>query len=273
VRRDLVAVPVALAGIFVILLGGASCASRRNKRQESVQHLSAEALYGRATQEIAQRDLRKARLDLERVQFTAENRPKLEPLVRLSLADATFYGGDDISLIEARSKYLDFVTLYGDHKKAPYAQFQAGVCSLRQARDPSKDQAQTQTAIADFREVRRRFPDSPYAHAAAEMIDEAEKSMAEHEFLVGYFYYKRKAYTAATERFRGVMEQYPRYREREKLYFYMGQALIAGNNDAEGRIYLDKLLTDYPDSEYAEEAKKILASGPTEAKNKTNGKS
>ena len=86
--------------------------------------LTAEDLYRQGVAAIEQRKLR-VRTLLERI-HSAQDRPDLEPPVRLALADATFYLGDDVSLIEAHAKYLDFVTLYGDHAQAPYAQFQAG---------------------------------------------------------------------------------------------------------------------------------------------------
>ena len=241
------------------LLAAQGCAHKKEIREAEIEHLSAQGLYDRSQLELASGSLRKAKMDLERIQFTAEDRPKLEPLVRLGLADVTFYQGDQISLIEARSKYMDFVTLYSDHPKAPYAQLQAGVCSLKQVRDPSRDQAQTQKAITDLHEVAKRYPKSAYVDPAQDMIDEAERSLAEHEFRVGYFYYKRKSYEAASHRFRTILDQYPKYPEREKLYFYMGDALIHANNDAEGRIYLDKLLTDYPEGQFANDAKKALA--------------
>jgi outer membrane protein assembly factor BamD len=247
------------SAVALVLVATAGCAARKEAADDDYVRLSAQELYQRSLDQLASGSLRKSRQDLERVQFTAENRPKLEPLVRLGLADVTFYQGDQISLIEARTKYLDFVTLYADHPKAPYAQLQAGVCSLKQVRDPSRDQGQTEHAIADLREVERRYPKSIYVDAARDMIEQAEQSLAEHEFRVGYFYYKRKSYLAASERFRIILDRFPKYAEREKLYYYMGQALILGNNDAEGKIYLDKLLTDFPEGQFAEDARKALA--------------
>ena len=175
------------------------------------------------------------------------------------LADATFYLGDDLSLIEARSKYLDFVTLYGDHPLAPYAQFQAGVSSLRQAANPSRDQSETAVAITDLKDVVRRFPESPFAAAAKEALVRAETNLAEHEFLVGRFYLQKRKYRAATARFRALMETYPHYEYREKLYFHLGKSLLLGESVSEGKSWLDRLLADYPQSEYAKEAKALLA--------------
>lgn len=188
----------------------------------------------------------------------ADDRPALEPLVRLAIADSTFYKDAILDLIDARSLYLDFVTLFGDHELAPYAQFQAGVCSLAQANHPAKDQSQTLSAFQDLKEVERRYPNSRYALAARDMIRKAEGNLAEHEFIVGRFYLKRKKYFAAGERFRHLLKKYPDFQDNEKVYFYLGQTLLASDNGVEAKIYLEKLLADYPEGRYAEQAKKAL---------------
>jgi len=252
--------------VSVLVLTGLAfaegCAGRRHRARGEAEIRTAEEAYARALEELSLGHLRRARARLEKVPLTAESRPALEPLVRLALADATFYLGDDLSLADARGKYLDFVTFYGGHPKAPYAQLQAGVCSLKQARHPSRDQSTTRVAIEDLREVGRRWPSSPYARAARGVLGLAEARLAEHEFLVGRFYYERKAYPSAVRRFRDLLDTYPGYHGKEKVYYYLGQALLRSGNAAEGRLYLDKLLTDYPNGRYAEQARKTLEAEP-----------
>lgn len=251
----------ALLASIALLTAAPGCSS--TKKGPRIPALAdpayATQLYDEGMRQLASRSFRKARTTLERIQIAAADRSRLEPLVRLGIADATFFIGDDASLIEARAKYLDFVLVYGDHPKAAYAQFQSGICSLKQVRDGSRDQSQTAIAVADFQEVEKRFPDSPYARAARQRIDVAEANLAEHEYVVGRFYYQRKKYFTAATRLRGLLEKYPRYRDRQKVYFYLGQALLKANSDAEGKIYLDKLVKDYPDGKFAPEAKRALA--------------
>jgi outer membrane protein assembly factor BamD (BamD/ComL family) len=71
---------------------------------------------------------------------------------------------------------------------------------------------------------------------------------------------------AAVQRFQEILDRYPHWREREKLYFYLGQAQLKAGNDVEARIYLDKLVTDYPHGEFRKDALKELdkAGGPLE---------
>jgi outer membrane protein assembly factor BamD len=208
---------------------------------------------------MARRQLRKAKQLLQQIQFTQAERPVYEPLVRLVLADATYYLGDDLSLIEARSKYLDFVTLYGDHPRAPYAQFQAGMCSVKQIYSASRDQAQTRVAIDDFAEIDRRWPESSYGRAARQFVGKGQDVLAEHEFVVGNFYRTKKAYAAATERFKHLLETYPTYRSKDKVYYWLGWTLTEASEPAAGRVWLDQVMSEYPKSKFAGMAKRLLA--------------
>jgi outer membrane protein assembly factor BamD len=253
---------VAAALLVPALVLGAGCAARRKERQEAARITDPAVLYRMALEALEQDRSFKAKEYLERIQYTPESRPALEPLVRLALADTAFVLGDDVSLIDARAKYLDFVTLYSDHPRAPYAQTQAGVCSLRQAAHPNRDQTQTIVAINDFKEVARRYPASPYVRAAADRLRAAERRLAEHELAVGRFYFKRKSYLAAIERLRGVLKKYPEFAGKERVYFYLGESLARTNNDTEGRLYLEKLLADYPNGKYAEDARRTLGQMP-----------
>jgi outer membrane protein assembly factor BamD len=248
----------ALLGLGLIA-GAGGCAAKQTKAKQTAEVLSAEQSMAQADRAMASHQLRKAKTILQKIQFTQAERPVYEPLVRIGLADATYYLGDDLSLIEARSKYLDFVTLYADHPKAPYAQFQAGMCSVKQIYSASRDQAQTRVAIEDFQEINKRWPTSPYGRAARQFLGKGQDGLAEHEFIVGSFYRKKKVYAAATDRYKYLLENYPTYRAKDKVYYWLGWTLTKASEPAEGRVWLDQVMNEYPRSKYAGMAKQILA--------------
>jgi len=248
---------VMLSGLLALAVALPGCASKK-KLNEPLGVVAAPAVYREGMAALQRHELKRAKTLLEQISYAPDERERLEPLVRLAIADVTFYDRYGVSLIDARSLYLDFVALYGDHPLAPYAQFQAGVCSLLQVARPSKDQTETRQAIRDLRVAERRFPNSAFAEAARTMMRQAQNNLAEHEFMVGKFYLNRKAPLAAVNRFQGILELYPHYSEKDKLYLYLGQALLKLDNDLEARIYLDKLVTDFPDGQYVDEALKEL---------------
>lgn len=252
----------ALVGLLALALvaAGVACAGKKKKALKgAAEVLSADETLRRVDDAMARHQLRKAKTLLEKIQFTTEERPVYEPLVRLALADATYYLGDDLSLIEARSKYLDFVTLYGDHPKAPYAQFQAGMCSMKQIASPTRDQAETRVALSDFAEIDKRWPNSPYAQAAKQFIAKGRDALAEHELVVGNFYRKKGDLDAAVGRFRGLLDGYPHFGQRDEALYWLGWTLLKGRDPSQGRVYLDEVVSDYPKSKFADDAKKLLA--------------
>jgi outer membrane protein assembly factor BamD len=246
-------VPLVLAGLAAIAVE-----AKRKTPASTAPRTSTES-YEVAMNDLRTGDERKALSRLQAIQYLGPERAELEPKVRLAIADATYYQGYSIARIDARSLYADFATLYSDHPQAPYALFQSAMCSMAEMKHPSKDQVDTHQTIADLNEIVRRYPASPWAGAAVRMRRIAERRLAEHEFVVGRFYAERKRPLAAIARFRIVLDQYPSYPERDKVYLYLGRALLANKNDVEARIYLDKLVKDYPDGPYADDARRELA--------------
>lgn len=254
--------PLSALLLLSLLIGLATttggCANRKSEQDTAA--LTAEAKYRLGIEYLEKHRYQKAINTLASInQYDSDKRQELEPLVRLTMADATFYQGNDLSLIDARSMYLDFVTLYGDHPLAPYAQFQAGICSLKQVIHPARDQTQTRLALEDLGEVDRRYPGDRFATGARLMIRTGEYNLAEHEIIVGRFYMKRKKYVASIERFRKVLDLYPNLADKDRVYYYLGESLLRSENTEEGRIYLGKLVRDFPAGKYVNLARKSLS--------------
>jgi outer membrane protein assembly factor BamD len=241
---------------LAVFAGG--CGGKKKYAGLGGELLGPTVAYREGMEQLSRRNLHQAIGTLGRIQYSPETLEDIEPLARLAVADATFYQGNQLALIDARSLYLDFVTLYGDHPLAPYAQTQAGLCSLRQVNHPSKDQSQTHHALGELLEVIRRYPDSDYAEVARTLTRSARSNFAETEFIVGRFYAKKKKHLAALERFSTVLGEYPEYPETDKVLYYMGRTLFRMNSDTQARIYLSQLVHDYPDGDYAQQARKLL---------------
>ncbi len=249
---------VLLAPIVLSLLS-AGCSGRKQTVAD-VGSIVAADNFDRAMKLLSQRQLRQATSVLTRIRFDPATRDEIEPLTRLAIADAAFYQGTSIGWIDSRTKYIDFVTLHANHPLAPYAQLQVGQCSLKQINGPAKDQSVTRQAIRDFEQVGVRWPDSIYVAAARGLLRQARSRLAESEYLVGRFYLKKKAYVAAIERFRIVVDRFPDYTELEKVLFYLGQAHLRSGNELEGRVFMDRLINDFPRSDYVGQARKALGS-------------
>ena len=215
-------------------------------------------LYDQAMRKMEKGDYYKARGILEEIVKRGNEDPELAPLVQLAYADAYFGKKGSLNLADAMTRYRTFLTFYPTHPKADYAQYRLGLCHFQQVASSDRDQRETVTALAEFLKVERLYPDSPYVDLAAEKINECKEVLAEHEFRVGMFYLRRKAYLGAIDRFLDILDRYPRYTRKAKLYYHLGASLVYTNRIEEGDVYLRKLVEAYPKTVHATKASLLM---------------
>lgn len=118
---------------------------------------------------------------------------------------ASYESGDFPSARNSANRYLD---LYPSDVDAPYAQYLIALTYYDNIVDVGRDQATTENALQELREVVRRYPDSDFARDAQLKIDLTNDHLAAKEMEVGRYYLKRGHYSAAINRFRVVIEDY-----------------------------------------------------------------
>ncbi len=244
------ALVLALASLAV----GAGCASAGKKKTADPQ----------AAVEAAERLMAdkkkyfKARLLLQDALAAGVSDKDLNARIQIGLADAYFYDGGTVNLAEAQSRYTNFLAFNPLHPRADYAQYQIGECHFKQVYSPDKDQAETLRAIEEFRKVAALYPASPYVARAEERIADCQRLLAEHEITVGRFYAQRKAHLAAIDRFKLVLDQFPAYKDKPQIYFYMAESLAGLERADEARAYLRLLLENYPGHRVIPDARELL---------------
>ena len=124
--------------------------------------------------------------------------------------------------------------------------------------NPDRDQIQTLKAIEEFQKIEDLYPGSSYIDLARQRILDCRDRIAEHEFVVGRYYMKKKAHDAALQRFLVIHQNYPSYPRREKLYFYIARAYRGMGQSEKAREFLERILQDFPAGEYAREARRDL---------------
>jgi len=224
-------------------------------------------IYDIAVGQSRKKSYATARETLQKVLGRTDATPELIAKVHLALADAYFYDGGILNLAEAQSRYTNFLTFYPNHERADYAQYQLGLCYLKQAASPDRDQDQTRKALNALNKVKTSYPNSEYVGASDQKANEAREILAEHEFRIGRFYFRRRGYVGALERFRTVLGSYPNYSRKDQLYLLLGRSLLAVEKNDEGRLYLEKLVAEYPQSRYASQARDILKQPQTPTAN------
>lgn len=250
-----------LAVLVVILAALAGChrAPRvmRPRVDPELLKLSREQAFQKAEDQFSREKWQKARTYYQHVY---ENYPN-DPLGRRSLlriADTFFKQGDPLNLVEAQYKYRDFINRYPGSEQADYAMLQIAMCSFKQMEKPDRDQQKTRETVEKLNDVIRAHPRSPLRAEAEARLQDATDRLGRHEHLIAKFYMKRGSHDAAVLRLTYLIEKFPSYSTRDAAFFDLGTALAALGRNGEARLYFERVVSEFPKSEYAERAKRRL---------------
>ncbi|MCI0566949.1 MAG: outer membrane protein assembly factor BamD [Acidobacteria bacterium] len=240
--------------LLIPLLAITSCHRKNATLNEPIDQL-----YQTALQKMQKKKYYAARSLFQTLQarIPQEDREML-PLVQLKLADSYFLSGGVLNLGEALTAYRSFLTYYPQREEAAYAQFQVGMSLYGQVLAPDRDQELTFKAITEFEKVERLYPDSSYVAKAQSQILLCREKLAAHNFVVGNFYYRRKNFLGAADRYRFILDKYPQYSRTEETLFLLGNCLVATLNPDEARLYYVRLVQEYPKGRYFHEAQARL---------------
>ena len=229
------------------------------KVDPELTQLTKEQLYDRGEQQFAKKRYPKARTYYAYLYESFPNDP-LGRRALLRVADTYFAQGDAVNLVEAQYKYRDFINRYPGSDRADYAMLQIAMISYKQMERPDRDQAKTREAVEKLSDMIHTFPKSPLRPEADRRLQDALDRLAMHEHSVARFYIKRRSYTAAVQRLNAMIEQYPNYRDRAGVFYDMGTALSGLGRKAEARLYYERVISEFPKSDYAAQAKRRLDS-------------
>lgn len=192
--------------------------------------------------------------------FIYENYPN-DPLGRRSLlrvADTYFHQGGPANLVEAQYKYRDFINRYPGSEQADYAMLQIANVSFQQMEPAHNDQTKTREALVKYQEMLTAFPNSPLRPQAEQKVREAKDRLALHEHQVAKFYMMRGAWDAAVTRLNTIVDQYPDYTARAETFYDLGRALDSLGREGEARLYFERVIAEFPDSDFAARAREQL---------------
>jgi outer membrane protein assembly factor BamD len=240
---------VLLALGAALLPGCASSSNAQAKLTRELLTMPKEEAYARGEQLVA-----KKKWDLGRqyLRFVAENYAN-DPIGRqaaLKLADSYFDQGTALSYLEAQTRYRDFRNRYPSSPRADYALFRLAETADKEAEKPDREQTNTRLAATSYRELILGYPDSPYLTEARTRLERIRGLLAEHEYLVGRFYYRRKAWTAAKGRFNTILGAYPDYRSVDRVLYELGHVERRLGNEEKARASWQRLAHDFPASRW-----------------------
>jgi len=146
------------------------------------------------------------------------------PKAKLMLGDSFFFQSTP-SYPEAEVEYASFLNYFPRHELRDYAIYHRALCHFSSIESAERDQAETRKALEGFQQLITESPGSPYAGETRAKIVQCWRRIAEHELIVGVFYVNTYFYPGAERRLKALLETYPDYVDRERAYFYLGEAM------------------------------------------------
>jgi outer membrane protein assembly factor BamD len=167
------------------------------------------------------------------------------PTAKLLIADSYFYGSR-FNYLEAEVEYQSLLNYFPLHPQREYVMYRIALCRYITVENSERDQTATHKAIEAFNRLLHDAPGTLYTTDARAKISQCWRRLAEHELMVGIFYVNSYQWTAAENRLKGMLETYPEYSDRERAYYYLGEAIrrkypSRDVSTQEFRAYLDTI--------------------------------
>jgi outer membrane protein assembly factor BamD len=217
-------------------------------------------LYDRGTASLKDEKWVNAR---EYFRQVVDNYPQspVRPDAKLGVGDSFLGEKGAESLVLAANEFREFLTFYPRHDRADYAQYKLAMSHFMQMRAPERDQTETVAALREFQAFFERYPTSALTSEVKMKWREARDRLSRAEFRVGFHYYRVRWCPGAIPRFRGLLKDDPQFSGKDEVYFYLAECLARTDKQtgkAEAIPLLERLLTEYGQSEHAEDAKRRL---------------
>lgn len=161
-------------------------------------------------------------------------------------------------LPEAIATASRYTTTHPGTKDAALAHHIIASSYFEEIKTPDRDQSSTRKALAEFKTLRTRYPDSPYAKDADNRIRICEDTLAASEMNVGRTYLKQKNYIAAINRFKVVVTEYQTTVHVEEALMRLVEANLALGIQLEAQTAAAILGHNFPNSKWYQDAYALL---------------
>ena len=190
---------------------------------------------------------------------------KYAVLAELRLCDAEFGAGHNLQAIDS---YKLFIKFHPTHEMVVngYASFRIGLAYYKMLPGdwwilpPSyeKDQSATTDASRELTQFLRKYPNSPFAAKATEMLVKVNRRLAQHEWYVANFYWHRGKPMGTVLRLRRLLARYSGTGFDGDALWLLGKAYVKVKMPQRARGVWEKLVKEHPTHERAKDAQRAL---------------
>jgi outer membrane protein assembly factor BamD len=218
--------------------------------------------------EEATKEVRKGHYDTGRLLFaniinTYPDSPFLA-LAKLAIADSFFLEGTTSALIQAAQAYQDWLTFFPTDPLADDASLKVAEAEMRQMGLSDRDISHARKAEQRLKVLLQQYPQSPLRPTVEDRLREVQENLAMHNLQIARFYYDVKFSTGkgglkgAQSRLKEIVDKYPCFSYNDEVFYRLASTYQAEEEPDEAAKYYQKLVQEFPDSEYIDKAREQL---------------
>jgi outer membrane protein assembly factor BamD len=217
---------------------------------------------------VATREVRKKNYDVGRLLFqtiitTYPDSPYL-PMAKLAVADSFFLEGSTSALIQAAAAYQDWLTFFPTHPLADRVLLKIAESEMRQIGLPDRDSTNAKKAEQRLRAIKQQYPDSKLMPLVDDRLEEVQDNLGLHNLYIANYYWKQSVkyekggLKGAQSRYLEILEKYPNFSFMDEALYKLGVTYIIEEETDQAARYFQRIISDYPNSEYVDKAKEQL---------------
>jgi outer membrane protein assembly factor BamD len=250
--RSLKFCSVILAGVIL-----AACGGQKSADLQSGAVAPDTTLFESGMKYMEKNGYIKARLSFQTLINTYPD-SEYTPIAFLSIADSYYKEGGTENLLQAEAQFKDFIIFYPTHEMADDAQMKIAAINVRLMRPSDRDPTYTRKAEKELLKLLSDYPDSELAPTAQEFLREVRQNLALGIHQKAEFYYGRKRYQAAENRFQEVLRDYEDFSRGDETNYLLARSLEEMDRIDQAAARYAILASEYPYSKYADEAREKL---------------
>ena len=191
--------------------------------------------------------------------------PKAALMAAYSYYTQDYYG-------DAEAELKRFVRVYPFYKNLDYAYYLLGTVYYEQIIDEKKDLQSIKNAKQIYEFVIKEYPNSEYAVDSEFKIGLIEDILASKEMYIGRYYFERKKWIPAINRFKTVIDKFEKTIYVEEALYRLVETYYTIGLENEAKKYAKLLGYNYQSSEWYEKSYAIFDKSYIERKKLSNEK-
>ncbi|HEX7774525.1 MAG TPA: outer membrane protein assembly factor BamD, partial [Pyrinomonadaceae bacterium] len=218
--------------------------------------------------EEAAKEVRKGHHDTGRLLFatiinTYPDSPFLA-LAKLAIADSFFLEGTTSALIQAAQAYQDWLTFFPTDPLADDASLKVAEAEMRQMGLSDRDISHAKKAELRLKVLLQQYPKSPLRQTVEARLAQVQENLAMHNLQIARFYYDVKYSTGkgglkgSQSRLKEIVDKYPCFSYNDEVFYRLATTYQAEEEPDEAARYYQKLIQEFPESEFNEKAREQL---------------